>query len=207
MDRMMRDMDRFVRSHEFHDNFDNYASNFLEAPRNKNNSGNSLRDRMLKSDEDTRRGYGDMDFDDKVARYGLQSVIDPNDEKRRPEPNFSHFASSSSFRKVITSDGRVEEHRVQRDSRGNKVETLTRSLGDKVYSVTKKQDPTGQVEENQNLYNLGEEELKDFENHWSRGSGFNRPIQQQPAVDYDMKNDKQNAGYSIMDKVFGWFKK
>jgi len=50
----------------------------------------------------------------------------------------------------------MEERRVEKDSLGNKIETFTRALGDKSYSITTKEDKTGLKERNEDMINMDE---------------------------------------------------
>lgn len=56
----------------------------------------------------------------------------------------------------------METHRTVRDNEGNEETTITRKIGDKEHTVTKRRDKNGKEEIIENLVNLDEKDLDSF---------------------------------------------
>jgi hypothetical protein len=177
---MMRDADEMMRT--FDNMFGGQAIIIEEPPDmipafEAPDARRSPRDLMLKPPEEgpsnrqvVRR---DQDLDDQVSVRGLDSVLRPQQPEESRNPfGFSGFSSSSSssswsYSGSFGGPGKVEERHTFRDSQGNEKETLTRKFGDKTYSMTKKRTATGSEEFDQNMVNMSEEELREFERLWN----------------------------------------
>lgn len=68
---------------------------------------------------------------------------------------------------------KIETRRIETDSSGRRIESHTRKLGDKSYTVTSKADANGEQEIEEDLYNMEEKDLSQFDSMWK--SGFSKP--------------------------------
>ncbi|XP_015909113.1 uncharacterized protein [Parasteatoda tepidariorum] len=146
--------------------------------------------------------FTDSDIDEHVARHGL--ILDDNKSERQTPKLFS-YKKFSSIRTVHLPDGTVEEHRKCTDSQGNVTTTIRRSIGDQSYEVTTHADNQGIKEKEENLTNLDESEISDFEQRWLNMKNRKLPIQE-PRSDLVLPKSAPagDPSYlSIFKKFFG----
>ncbi|GFR96693.1 myeloid leukemia factor 1 [Elysia marginata] len=119
----------------------------------------------------------DTDLDGKLSDENVLALIRRPEGKRAPDVRVhppqtrpGGFFSSQSVRISTFNgpDGKVEHKRVVRDSSGREESTVTRSIGDKSYSVTTVTDDSGAKEKHEKLQNMDEGELSKFEELWSK---------------------------------------
>ncbi|XP_015781727.1 uncharacterized protein LOC107359703 [Tetranychus urticae] len=84
-----------------------------------------------------------------------------------PQP-FKSFFQVKQFSSVMNGD-KIETKRIETDSSGKRIESHTRTLGDKSYTVTSKRDPTGEQEIEEDLLNMEEKDLSEFDKMWKTG--------------------------------------
>ncbi|CAL1530225.1 unnamed protein product [Lymnaea stagnalis] len=121
----------------------------------------------------------DTDLDGKVSEKNILDLIkNPTDiqalEPVEPQlsiknqPQIFSSSRSFSFSTIRGPDGKVEQRKVVRDSSGQEESTITRSLGDKSYSVTTVTKADGQQETREAFNNIDEKEIGVFKETWSK---------------------------------------
>lgn len=153
----------------------------------------------------------DTDLDGKISDENVLALIQGPEEKTRdanvqsPKSRPGKFFSSQSVHISTFNgpDGKMEHKKVVRDSSGREESTVTRSIGNKSYSVTTVTDNAGVQEKHENLQNMDEGELSKFEELWSK------PLYKKPSTspgDY-MLSPKSPAGNSVDPQDLGLFYK
>lgn len=154
------------------------GSNMPEIPFTEPTQDN-LRDKMLKPGYDmpVSREYSksksDADLDGKISAEDLSKIWDePNSQKQlEPYVNQFHYSSKSISQRFMRGpDGTIEEHRTIRDGEGNEETIVSKQIGDKKYVITTKRDKNGVETKTEDLINIDESEMKNFEQKW--GSPF-----------------------------------
>ncbi|EGI64183.1 hypothetical protein G5I_07343 [Acromyrmex echinatior] len=133
----------------------------------------NLRDRMLKSEPDT-FAIADVPIENKVdtdldGRSPVEFSKMWNKENMEiTKPSISTFSIGKSVRKEIIrrADGTIEKKHVIRDSEGNEETIISKEADNKTYVVTIKKDKNGIETRSEDLFNMDENELKDFNQKW-----------------------------------------
>jgi len=167
----------------------------------------SPRDRMLRApgDEKTKVARRDDDYDDVVARRGLDSVM-KKEEARRPQENFFAYCSKS-FQRQDLGDGRVQEHRTYTDSDGNQHEVTRKSIGDKEYVITNKTTPSGEQQKIEEFNGMEEGDLADFERQFA-GRGARNELPPPRHCDgraLDIREKQRPWRSYLIDNLHKWF--
>ncbi|RUS81597.1 hypothetical protein EGW08_010649 [Elysia chlorotica] len=120
----------------------------------------------------------DTDLDGKLSDENVLALIKRPEEGGRdtdvrvqaPQTRPGGFFSrqSVSISTFNGPDGKREQKRVVRDSSGREESSVTRSIGDKSYTVTTVTDDSGAQEKHEKLHNMDEGELSKFEELWSK---------------------------------------
>lgn len=153
---------------------------FGALPPIQSNPRANLRDEVLKSDiENIPSNYFtpdtklDTDLDGKISMDDLSKVWKDPNTSQSIEPynppqryNFHTFGKFTSTKIIRQPDGSVEQHRTIRDSEGNEETTVTRKIGDKTHTIITKKDKNGVEIKTEDLINMNENELQDFEKKW-----------------------------------------
>ncbi|XP_020278514.1 HCLS1-associated protein X-1 [Pseudomyrmex gracilis] len=144
-----------------------------------------LREKMLKSKpeifgEQNHEQKIDTDVDGKITTEEFSKLWNKGSlETVKPSAPHS-FSFGRSVRKEIVRnpDGTIEEKQVIRDSKGNEETIISRVIGDKRYVVTTKKDKNGFETKSEDLFNIDENELKEFTQKWKPKSDTdtNQPI-------------------------------
>ncbi|XP_073988457.1 uncharacterized protein isoform X2 [Rhodnius prolixus] len=119
------------------------------------------------SDNDLKK---DTDIDGSVTAGDLRKIF-PNEDEENAASS-AHvpskvFGQSVITRIVRTADGRLEKEKRVRGCDGREEVSLTRQIGDQKYKViTKKDNQTGVTDTTEELINLDEEKLADFNRKW-----------------------------------------
>lgn len=107
----------------------------------------------------------DQDLDKQVQQYGLNSVFNDNDYlsdwdfvkqleqlEKQPKtlqnpsnPNMRYYGRSHFYNYSSTGDGKVEERKIIQDSKGNRMESIQKKLGDRIWAKTLKQNEKGKI--------------------------------------------------------------
>jgi hypothetical protein len=155
----------------------------------------------------------DTDLDGKISEDKILEMIkEPTKEllpvgKPLVELLPNHFSSrkSISVMTVTGADNKVEHKRTMKDSSGKEESTVTRSIGDKSYSVTTVTNKDGTQQKHETFTNMDESDVSKFEEQWARkrqpstGSQLAEAILPQwnlPAIDSQDRN--------LYSKLFGW---
>ncbi|KYN44583.1 hypothetical protein ALC56_01026, partial [Trachymyrmex septentrionalis] len=147
--------------------FDDRAITFAAPEKNDN-----LRDRMLKSEPDTFaiadeiKKKVDTDLDGRSPAEFSKMWNKGNMEITKPF--ISTFSIGKSVRKEIIhrADGTIEKKQVIRDNEGNEETVISKEANNKTYVVTIKRDKNGVETRSEDLFNMDENELKDFNQKW-----------------------------------------
>jgi hypothetical protein len=160
----------------------------------------------------------DTDLDTLVRSRGLDSVLpsksdqcnerDGNDVQVYSRINpFGAFSSSFSSTIVYSSvDGKSEEKRTTKDSRGNVETVIRRTVDGQTWTERVKKDPTGKVTD---TYTDGtdaditfQKEKLDFDSRWHRKSTENHSL----ATDLQSPSQQQSNSdaHSIFKNIFGF---
>lgn len=139
-------------------------------------SEENLRDKMLKPGYDMPRPHDysksktDADLDGKISAEDFTKIWDePNNSKKQIVPYTNQFHQSSRFvtkRFVRGPDGVIEEQHITRDSEGNEETRVSKQIGDKKYVITTKKDKNGIETKTEDLINMDESEITNFEQKW-----------------------------------------
>ncbi|XP_015603977.1 HCLS1-associated protein X-1 [Cephus cinctus] len=181
---------------------------FKALPHGKPQRKENLRDEFLKPGYEQpaldQSGFSkpkvDADLDGKVSTDELMKVWtkpSTSQEIQTYSPNrqfnIQSFGKSIITRSIRRPDGTMEQHRTVKDSEGNEETTVTRQIGDKTHTVVTKLDKNGIQTTTENLVNIDENELKDFEKKWS--------IQPQPRNDFPLSNFPWHKFFSPSPKL------
>ncbi|KYN22722.1 hypothetical protein ALC57_04501 [Trachymyrmex cornetzi] len=155
---------------KFNTFFDDKAITLPFAAAEKNDN---FRDRMLKPEPGTFA----------IADVPIENKVDTDLDGRPPvefskmwnkgnmeitKPSISNFSIGRSVRKEIIRrpDGTIEKKQVIRDSEGNEETVISKEADNKTYVVTIKKDKNGFETRSEDLFNMDENELKDFNQKW-----------------------------------------
>lgn len=114
------------------------------------------------------------------------------------------FRKSVSTRIVRGSCGTMEEHCTVKDSSGNEVTTVRKSVGDQSYTVTLYKDKEGINEKIQDFVNLDEKDIPEFQERWHKikECAPSKNLLQKP--DSLLQNPSCDEQYTfIFKKLFG----
>jgi len=169
------------------------------------------------------RSLKDQDLDKQVQKYGIKSIFDEPDydsewdfvkkleqlEKQQPKStiltdgNRGYYGRSQFYNYTNTGDGKLEERKVVQDSRGNRMETVKRQLGDKIWAKTTKQREGGEMDEDERMFNMEEQDKEKFIQDWRsmnhRGisnayrNAFNDQTNENKLNMIDMGNEKPTS--------------
>ena len=143
----------------------------------------------------------DQDLDKQVQQYGVDSIFDDDytsdwdfvkrleqlEKQPKPlQPNAANdnqvrfYGRSHMYNYNSTGDGKVEERKVIQDTRGNRMESIQRKLGDQIWARTTKQNDRGEIDEDEKLFNMQENDKERFMNEWrSLNAGVSPPYRNQ----------------------------
>ncbi|XP_011685787.1 PREDICTED: uncharacterized protein LOC105448744 [Wasmannia auropunctata] len=135
----------------------------------------NLRDRALKSKPDafvfaneSLESKVDTDLDGRVSTEEFSKMWNKgNTEITKPSVQ-NNFSIGRFVRKEITrrSDGTIEKKQVIRDSEGNEETIISKEADNKTYVVTIKKDKNGIETKSEDLFNMDESELTEFNQKW-----------------------------------------
>lgn len=155
--------------------FDDRVITTLPFAKSFTEKDDNLRDRMLKSEFDTLAiadipvgNKVDTDLDGRVSVEEFSKIWNKgNMEVTKPSVS-SNFSIGRSVRKEIIQrpDGTIEKKQVIRDIEGNEETITSKEAADKAYVVTIRKDKNGIETRSENLFNMDESELKDFNQKW-----------------------------------------
>ncbi|KAK2578357.1 hypothetical protein KPH14_002629 [Odynerus spinipes] len=135
----------------------------------------NLRNKMLKPGydmpglDDYGKSRADVDLDGKISAEDFSKIWEEPDSKKQIVPYTNQFHHSSRFvtkRFVRGPDGTIEEQETIRDGEGNEETIVSKQIGDKKYVVTTKKDKNGIETKTEDLINIDESEMKNFEQKW-----------------------------------------
>lgn len=176
MDNMLQD---FLRG--FGQGFDGAIdgnSSILALPPGQSSKGD-LRDNVLKPGYehpsigavDTPKLDGDLDG--KINAGNLSKLWSAPDvlEPARPvtpgrQFSFRAIGQSITSQVIRRPDGTMEQRQTVTDSEGNTETTVTRQIGDKTHTVKTRKDKNGVETTTEDLINIDQDQLMDFENKW-----------------------------------------
>lgn len=153
--------------------------------------------------------------------------LDKRPDALRPSinsPNMQYYGRSHFYNYSSTGDGKVEERKVIQDSQGNRMESIQKKLGDRIWAKTIKRNEKGEVDEDEKMYNMSDEDKEKFISEWrsANRSLFGRGIPNPPqdnvkSIDIlpDEINERptnepitlpslEHKGSSWMDKLKFW---
>ncbi|KAL5005259.1 hypothetical protein ScPMuIL_018715 [Solemya velum] len=117
------------------------------------------------------KGFEDGDIDGKIDDKEVSKMFErlhKNPGLDKPKMFNEHKSVSiSTFR---SADGKIEQKKTIKDSSGREETTVTRTVGDKIHSVTTKIDEKGEQEKVETLKNMDEKDLSSFEEAWKSGT-------------------------------------
>lgn len=82
------------------------------------------------------------------------------------QPGMQYYGRSHFYNYSSTGDGKVEERKVIQDSQGNRMESIQKKLGDRVWAKTIKRNEKGEVNEDEKMYNMSDEDKEKFISDW-----------------------------------------
>ncbi|KAK9510824.1 hypothetical protein O3M35_005525 [Rhynocoris fuscipes] len=122
----------------------------------------------------------DTDLDGRITSGDLKKLF-PNDEETISHVPSKVFGQSVITRIIRTSDGKLEEEKRVRGSDGREEVSITRQIGDQKYKViTKKDSQTGVTDTTEELINLDEDKLAEFNKKWGGSSNAITEPPQEP---------------------------
>ncbi|XP_012273037.1 HCLS1-associated protein X-1-like [Orussus abietinus] len=175
--------------------FDFGDGNFEALPFEQPKSEGSLRDKFLRPDKEHHLNLPALqDKEDTIldGKFNSKDLIqawknreqEPSEEVQITKPFESHsYKKMNSIRIIQRPDGTVEKHKTFTDSQGNKETVITRQIGDKVHTIKTKVDPTGTETKFEDLINMNENDLKQFDQQW-RETQNNKPFEDQNSLNY-----------------------
>ncbi|XP_032672871.1 uncharacterized protein LOC116844868 isoform X2 [Odontomachus brunneus] len=134
---------------------------------------NTLRDKMLKYGPDlpviTPDQKIDTDLDGKITAEDFSRMWREEHGRTTDPPKPQSFSFGKFMKKefVRRPDGTLEQKQIIRDSEGNEETIVTREVGGQKYVVTTKTDKNGIETKSEDLINMDENELKDFNKKWT----------------------------------------
>ncbi|XP_043270868.1 HCLS1-associated protein X-1 [Venturia canescens] len=182
-------MDNMLKNffHGFGQGFGNAIENFedngslpaLPAPQPK-----SLRESFLKpgyeypQSKESGAPKLDHDLDGQLSAADLTKVwkepdsVEPR-QSQMPHSQFSFrsFGKSMSTQMIRQPDGTIEQRQTITDSDGNTETIITRQFGDKTHTIKTRRDKNGVETKTEDLINLDENQLADFEKKWQPVEG------------------------------------
>lgn len=172
MDNMLKSF--FGFGSDFHSiSEDGFMGTLPSVEEKKTSKSSSLRDRMLKSSSDpsvvTPDQKTDIDLDGKITAQDFSKIWHSEHGTTTDAPKFNSFSFGKLMKKELIRrpDGTLEQKQVIRDSEGNEETTVTREVGDKKYVVITKTDKYGVETKSEDLINMDENELEDFNKKWT----------------------------------------
>jgi len=117
----------------------------------------------------------DSDIDEQFKHGAIQEYL-PQGRTYEPTIPAQSFSRSVISRTIRRPDGGIEHHKTMVGSNGEEITTITRKLGDQSHTLTTTKKPEGQVEKTEELVNLNEGDLQDFEKKWSGFGGERRAL-------------------------------
>ena len=81
-------------------------------------------------------------------------------------PDVQYYGRSHIYNYSATGDGKVEERKVITDSQGNRMESIQKKLGDRVWAKTIKRNEKGEVDEDEKMFNMSDEDKQTFISDW-----------------------------------------
>jgi hypothetical protein len=103
---------------------------------------------------------GKLDIKDWGSIFKGENSVTPYHKEVVPRTHF--FGQSVTSKTIRNPDGSIETHHTVRDNQGNEETTITRKIGDKEHSITKRRDKDGKEEIIENFVNLDEKDVKEF---------------------------------------------
>ncbi|XP_014468757.1 PREDICTED: uncharacterized protein LOC106741362 [Dinoponera quadriceps] len=183
------EMENMLKNFGFGNDFHFFSNGIIGAlppAEEKESNASTLRDRMLKSASDssvlTPEQKVDTDLDGKLTKDDFSKMWQERIEDP-PAPRSFNFGKFVKKEFVRRPDGILEQKQVIRDSEGNQETIVTREIGDQKYVVTTKTDKYGVETKSEDLINMDESDLQDFNKKWTRSienktdgrdSGLNR---------------------------------
>ncbi|KYN02461.1 PREDICTED: uncharacterized protein LOC108774226 [Cyphomyrmex costatus] len=135
----------------------------------------NLRNRMLKTEPDT-FVIADVPIEDKVdTDLDGRGTVEfskmwnkENMEITKPfVPNNFSFSGRSVRKEIIRrADGAIEKKQIIRDSEGNEETIISKEANNKTYVVTVKKDKNGVETRSEDIFNMDESELNNFNEKW-----------------------------------------
>ena len=112
-------------------------------------------------------------------------------------PRMQYYGRSHFYNYSSTGDGKVEERKVIQDSQGNRMESIQKKLGDRVWAKTIKRNEKGEVNEDEKMYNMSDEDKETFINDWRSAGrslfGRSLPDPSTHVKTIDILEDEKNA--------------
>uniref|UniRef100_A0A069DS24 Uncharacterized protein n=1 Tax=Panstrongylus megistus TaxID=65343 RepID=A0A069DS24_9HEMI len=158
----------------------------------------------------------DTDIDGSVTAGDLRKIF-PNEEEENVASS-AHvpskvFGQSVITRIIRTADGRLEKEKRVHGSDGREEVSLVRQIGDQKYKViTKKDGQTGVTDTTEELINLDEEKLAEFNRKWeeqksNRKSTSNNLYNKDKIISiYPPENNDNTSNISLSRLFEKWFK-
>jgi len=169
------------------------------------------RDKMLKApgfDNYAEHDRKDNDIDEReIKGVDLDQLFkSPQNENRdlvpaRPSMPRSTFQFQSITR-IQRPDGSMEENVVKRNHDGFEETIEKKRLGEQEYEVVKRKNPSGEITEEQNLVNIGPDDVLSFNQLWD-SRGQRRSIQPAPHPPADPQFPDSTTK-SIFSRLFGF---
>ncbi|BFY97889.1 hypothetical protein BsWGS_00929 [Bradybaena similaris] len=147
---------------------------------------------------------GDTDLDGKFSEDKLLEMIkQPNQKMPSPhvlpsqdKPYVFSAKKSVSVSTVKGPDNKVEHKRTVRDSSGHEESTITRTIGDKSYTITTVTGKDGGQQRHEAFKNMDESEVSKFEDEWKQKKQVQPGSPIWPLLDMDDK--------SLFTRLFDW---
>lgn len=114
---------------------------------------------------------GDTDLDGKISEEKLLQLIKQPTQIISPskdQPGVFSAKKSVSVSTFRAPDNKIEHKRTVRDSSGREENTITRTIGDKSYTVTTVTEKDGSQHQHEAFRNMDETEVSKFEDEWNR---------------------------------------
>ncbi|CAG5125352.1 unnamed protein product [Candidula unifasciata] len=125
---------------------------------------------------------GDTDLDGKISEDKLLELIKQPKQKISLSQDVPGVLSAKKSVSVSTfrgPDNKIEHKRIVRDSSGREESTITRTIGDKSYTVTTVTETDGSQQQHQTFKNMDETQVSHFEDEWNK----KKPIQPRSPAD------------------------
>ena len=114
----------------------------------------------------------DWDFVKQLERLDKQPKSTINDQTVN-EANPKYYGRSHFYNYSSTGDGKIEERKVMQDSQGNRIESVQKKLGDRIWARTIKQNEKGELDQNEKMFNMDEKDKESFLSDWRSNKRLN----------------------------------